>query len=758
MAGLLLFAARGGGGGSAEQAAPEPLTALVVGSPRGPIYEELASAYHVTVGDGTESDAGFTVLIYDGASVAPDQIESLPATDSFLFAGKIVIVLAPTQEDRQALESILGATALDDSPTLAVFDAFSRDGLLQTVNMVEFPTTQDEDPIQTDPPGPFSDLESNSLPTDDATLRAQTDQWRATYEGKQAEAKETVGKLSGVTPAQLAAAAADDGSDPSAPLAADSSTGKIGDTRNMDLSDWLAPTQDIPNANGSQFLTVQPFFHYLPKTFNLESIYYQPRFQSIFPKAVRAISGVADIRGACIFSPINASFSLPPAVITPPVVNVETATYRILQRIGGVYSHEVIARQFISSTPTVAPSTQPIGTESVSFCLKGIGIYSPLDGYASRECVTNVFGCNDFTETTPLTSSRGFNEQITSNFTWDTDTAKRVRLDSYLPKTVNGVTTVSSSQLYEKVVACSVQAALNGSVGEKGPNVGVSLGGGYGEMEKWSWSQGKSTTVTDWQVTAPGPGSLAPGATYDFYALTGPPTPNSLDNLQVASTPPSPPEPFPISFSGFPTGLNALQANGLESRNESDWSTKQIGGLLPAGKPTLTAGVTFNYGEVYTLYTLNYIFPALSPYGGFFPYGALHSVTVPGVPIQFDFGAAILQPPQPATWTIAASLNLTPMDRLFTVNGMITLNQANSTPTTLFLGAQLQPAGASFIPTPSVIRNLAKQIVIPADQTKAPFTAQAQAVGHPYNVRFYAFLPTGQQAGDDASSITVPSN
>ena len=147
--------------------------------------------------------------------------------------------------------------------------------------------------------------------------------------------------------------------------------------------------------------------------------------------------------------------------------------------------------------------------------------------------MTNVFGCNDFTETTPLTSSRGFNEQITSNFTWDTDTAKRVRLDSYLPKTVNGVTTVSSSQLYEKVVAWSVQGALNGSVGEKGPNVGVSLGGGYGEMEKWSWSQGKSTTVTDWQVTAPGPGSLAPGATYDFYALTGPP--HSQQSGQPAS-------------------------------------------------------------------------------------------------------------------------------------------------------------------------------------------------------------------------------
>jgi hypothetical protein len=96
-----------GGGGSSQP----PSSALVVGTASGPIYDELAASYHVRRGKGTESSAGFDVLIYDAKSVTPEEIEGLPATVNFLLGGKIVIVLNPTQADRAALEDLTGATA-----------------------------------------------------------------------------------------------------------------------------------------------------------------------------------------------------------------------------------------------------------------------------------------------------------------------------------------------------------------------------------------------------------------------------------------------------------------------------------------------------------------------------------------------------------------------------------------------------------------------------------------------------------------------
>ncbi|MGO9449969.1 MAG: hypothetical protein ACLQDV_02815 [Candidatus Binataceae bacterium] len=152
----------------------------MVGSASGPIFDELSSTYLIEKGRGTESADGFDVLIYDGESVTAEQIDTLPSTTNFLSAGKILIVLSPTPDDRQALDDHLGATALVDSSALAAFITYSDDGLLQTVDMVEFPATLAEDAAQTVPPGPASAAESDSTapvpePTDDETLRAHTD-------------------------------------------------------------------------------------------------------------------------------------------------------------------------------------------------------------------------------------------------------------------------------------------------------------------------------------------------------------------------------------------------------------------------------------------------------------------------------------------------------------------------------------------------------------------------------------------------------
>ena len=63
-----------GGGGSAPQA---PLmTALVVGSASGPIYDQLAAAYHIVEGNGSEASTGFDLLIYDGNTVSAGDIDA----------------------------------------------------------------------------------------------------------------------------------------------------------------------------------------------------------------------------------------------------------------------------------------------------------------------------------------------------------------------------------------------------------------------------------------------------------------------------------------------------------------------------------------------------------------------------------------------------------------------------------------------------------------------------------------------------------
>lgn len=181
---VALLAAGGSASGEETYRRPRIPTALLVGEASGPIYEELTHSYRIERGSGQESAAGYKVLIYDGNSIPPDQIDDLPATINFLSAGKILILLHPTQDDRQALVHQLGATALvDDSPAVAVFNTFSRSGLLEEVDMVEFPETLNEDGMQTIPPGPSGDSQSPDLAVpaqpDDETLQEQTRQWRA---------------------------------------------------------------------------------------------------------------------------------------------------------------------------------------------------------------------------------------------------------------------------------------------------------------------------------------------------------------------------------------------------------------------------------------------------------------------------------------------------------------------------------------------------------------------------------------------------
>lgn len=720
----------GGGSGGSNETLPEIKTALVVGNASGPVYQELGSSYVIETGDGTESATGFDVLIY-GQSVTADQIQTLPATGNFLFTGKILIVLAPGEADRRALETRLGATALIEDQAVAVFDAFSSDGSLQTVSMVEFPQTFDENPNPPDTPLTDPDGLTTTNPAvtpDDATLRAQTEQWRTLYEAKHAEAAQAMARLTGVSPAEFAAAAADRSPTPDA---GPTSGG------NMDLEGFTNPAQQFtPAANGSRFLTVQPFFEFTTQTLRSQSIYYLDRFQKVYPHAV--YSDTAFLNGACPYRPSAVSFDLVPSLPAVSNVNVETATYRMLEQYNnGLYAHEIIARQYILSSPSVTRPPQPIGKEKVTMCL------ATKPGSGPWVCAghSNIFCGLNYDDYFDLSSLRAYNEQVKSTLSWDETTAGALTLDSLLPMAANNVMNVTTSHSYSRTVNWSIQGGLDGGLGR---NVGLNLGANGGESHTWMWDKSQSMNMPDWQMVSNG---LAPGptSTYDFFASNGP---NNLANLTAYATSTGVTAPSL-------TALTDLQAQALTERNESDWSTKFKGKLLPPAKATLNVAMSVAYGETFNLFTLgncvHYPFCA-GRLWGLYPYGALHSFFFQ-VPIEFDFSKALLQPPLPALWTITATL--TPVrnpNGFFPVNGTVTLNEPSPTDTTLYLGAEVYPFGNSQ-PADTVIKNLATQVVVPAGELSASFSALAQFIGFPYNVRWWAFQSQGRQI---AYPMTVP--
>lgn len=736
----------GGSSGGGTPPAPQTPSALVVGRASGPIYDELSNAYQVDTGTGQEFAAGYDVLIYDGSYTAANQIDALPTTINFLAAGKILIVLNPSQDDRQALDDQLGATDLvTDSSAVAVFNTYSKSGLLEEVDMVEFPATLSEDAMQTVPPGPSADWSSGSTlaapdQTDTEALREQTRRWRGTFEALQKSTKEAFAGLDNVSSAQLATAAAGDGS--TTPIAIDSSA------PNGDISQWLMlPSEITPSSDGSQFLTAQPLRVTRTYTFPLQSIYYQPRFASVYPKAV--VANTDELRGLlCHFLPINAQFNLPPVSTTYTNVNAEIQTFRILENNNGTYSHEIIAHQFISSVPTISggppPASPAVGTEAISYC-------NARTNVIPYECVPNANGCNAFTENYPISSLRGFNEQIVSNFTWDPSTAPLLTLDGWVPKAANNQTTVSTSQSYDKTVSWSIQGSGTIDI-SKTPKIGLSTGGNYGQQEKWGWSQSTSMSVSAWQMDSPGPPdpSFPARSIFNFTASI---SPNNVANMVAFSNPPATSNSLLSFMVGPPNGINTLQSQGLTDRSESDWSTKFKGGLLPPSEAVLTVNNIFNYGEVYNLYTL--VPGTLGGNASVQAYGALHTFTQPPVPVQLDFSKPIMQLPLAADWTLVAELDHNQSNGFFPIQGTVTLNQASTANTVLFLGAQIQAVGSGTPPALTAIRGLPPTVTIPAGQLQGTFTTLAQRLGKAYGVQFYAYQTQGKQA---AYPINIPTD
>jgi hypothetical protein len=711
---LVFACALGSGCGDRTTGSQAATSALVVGAASGPIFDELASAYRVSFGDGTEPPQDYAVVIYDGNSLTPEEIQSLPSTDGFLRAGKILIVLHPGVDDLQALQGELGAVPLSDTPAAAVFKTYSSEGLLQAANMVEFPTTVTEDPTPPDgaaggaDPGVLAGATATQVAVDDATLRAEAHEWRAIFES------EYLAATRGASASALAAAGPD---------GAAASSGALPEATPSGPPEWLLAPHSVPPANGSPFWTVRQFIDTKPVMLQMTSALYDPANQGVRSDSTSALQ-----RGLCFFIPRSSSFDLKPAAPSTATVLITHAVNRLLQENAGTYNHNIIVRQYVRSSPTVLRPTEPLGTETVDLCRAlASRPFPPLGWY----CAGSAFGCNDFKEGFPVQSLLGFNAQVQSSLGWDPRSAPLLSVSSVRPVAANNVSTVKTAEDWSLNVNWSIQGALE--LETLPPNVGL-RGPGVGGSVNWGWSTTENMSIQDWETR---PNSSGSTAVHDLFAASGG---NSTPNLAKFATTTG------NGVLSFQT-LNGLQESFLESRTETSWVT--TGALLPPGNATLTSRVTLSYGEVYDRFSaVKEIDPAP------LPYGALHSFTV-SLPIELDFANPILQPPVPATWSVSADLSRRAnRDGFFPVQGTVTLDEEAAADTTLDLGAEIYNFGNAQ-PAPSVVKSLPTKVTIHAGESSASFDFLVQRIGSPYNIRLWAFRATGQQV---AYPMTVPAS
>jgi hypothetical protein len=705
--------AHGCTGGDLDPHAPD--SALVVGAASGPIFDELASAYRLSPGDGTEPADGYDVAIYDGRSLTPEQIASLPSTDGFLRAGKILIVLDPDIDDLQALEGELGAAPLVDTPAVAVFKTYSSDRSLQNATVIEFPTVLEAESAPDDGASPASDAVqtiASRAPVDDATLREQAAEWRKLYESDHQAAERAMRAQSGSTGERLAAAASADGD--TAPVLVTTAAAE------GDVPPWLAAPESIPPASTSPYWTVRQFTHTRPVSFAITSALYEPENQGIKRDGSAALQ-----RGLCFFVPDGSTFTLKqPATRSTATALITHVVNRLLQETGpGTYSHNIIARQFIRSSPTVVRPDAPIGTETVNFCR--------ALNHNGWSCVENGFGCNSFREAFDLQSLLGFNARIMSNLAWDPATAALLSVSSMRPLAANKVSTVTTSENWSLGVNWSIQGSID--IESVPPQVALS-GPGAGGSASWGWSSTQNINVVDWETR---PLSSGATATHDLFAAGGG---NNLANLSTFT------EKTGNGLLSY-TALTGLQESLLEARTETSWIT--TGATLPPGKATLTSQVELGYGEVYDRFSaVNDTYPAP------LPYSALHVFKV-ALPMEFDFAQPILQPPVRATWSITADLMIPPNAQgFFPVRAVVTLDEEAAADTTIQLGAEIYSFGNSQ-PAPSVIRDLPTRVTIRKGQSVGKVSFLARKIGTPYNVRVWAFRTNGQQV---AFPMTVPAS
>ena len=250
----------------------------------------------------------------------------------------------------------------------------------------------------------------------------------------------------------------------------------------------------------------------------------------------------------------------------------------------------------------------------------------------------------------------------------------------------------------------------------------------------------------------------AGSVSYDFFAAAG--TPNTLAAMTKWNY------NCCCDFVGNPgnlsmTDFNQLQTSAMSNQSETAWATSSgTPNLIPPQVVDITSTATIVTGEVYRY-----------PYFGFCDPGSMTSaalVTSPlPIDIALDFSWPALQPPAAAPWTIQFQQPASNGNGQWSAPGLITLNSAQSTDTTLAVSWVVQPTTAlltlgnvcpgntsTFIPGTSVLGNAVTIVTIPTGQTQAGLSPVFEPIGDPYKVQVVAWQPTGNLQAADC--ITVP--
>jgi hypothetical protein len=434
----------------------------------------------------------------------------------------------------------------------------------------------------------------------------------------------------------------------------------------------------------------------------------------------------------------------PPVFSATTNVAFETRLYALLEgNSASSFQHKIIARQYLLVSPP-----NPLATSNVTTQFASVG--------------------SNWSGSAPVYSTIGFSTDF--DLILQLVNGGPLGVVESLPEAANGVTQLTTSQSHTEMVSLSA-------------TFGIQNGNPLGTIsaawsQSWTWAQTMSVSFSDWESRS----SVSNNeASYRFRAVGG--TQMGPDELmanllelplnseQVESQSQT---PFFYDPSATPPGLpelNQLQTSAMSNQSETVWLTTSGGELVPPQIVHLVSSAIINSGELLDVVPgiFNVTEPLIKLFTG-------RGTTLLHQAYDLDFGAASLRPPAPAPWTIAFD-EPSPDGRNWMAAGSITLNAAQSTPTTLSITYVVEPEQAiltlpsadvcpgnttSFNPSPEVVSNAPLSLTIPAGETNVDLAPRFESIGEPYNVQVIAWQYSATVDGTTvlnpqaAACITIP--
>jgi hypothetical protein len=452
----------------------------------------------------------------------------------------------------------------------------------------------------------------------------------------------------------------------------------------------------------------------------------------------------------------------PPDFSTSLSATFETRLYATLTgNSPSSFQHQIIARQYLLVSPPSPLATSQVATQ-----------------YA-------ISGSN-WSGSWPVFSTMGFNDAFTLGvqLTAPASNSLALGMTENMPESINGVTTLTTSQSHTETVGVSVTGGI-----ESGDALGT-LGASW--SDSWSWGQSSTVSFQDWEIDSTV--DIADNAAqYNFVAYGGSDITNAELGADLLQLPPNnyqiwtqlvaPFDYWPPS-NAYPQ-LNQLQTSAMTNQSETAWTTSSGQLVAPQTLQFISSALIYS-GEMLELTSgIRNIFKpfADSVFTGY-GFSSLYQV------IDLNFGASGIQPPGlqvsnltqvAAPWTLSfGEFKQSPGLPYATVTGTVALTQPTPNPLTINLTYVIQPQQqmltlpvseacqgntTSFNPGNSVIDNGAPplSVTIPAGKTSVSFPLTFQTFNSDtYNVQVVAWLTqttvNGQQVINPQSAwcLTPP--